>query len=141
MKQAVLLLVAILALLDLGRIGIGDAAMLAIAYGAMAQIALFMATTFLWLWLERTTPLALGMAWSWLGAALFAGWWWGLDLAGKALPVAHPGAIVVMLAVGFVGALLHFAVIHRSFGFHGVGFLWPVLVSLLVSGAAFLMLQ
>lgn len=140
MKQAVLLLAAILALLDFGRFGIGDTAMLAIAYGAIAQISLIMATTFLWLWFERATPLALGMAWSWLGAALLASWWWGLNLSGQALPVVHPRAISVMLAIGFVGALLHFAVIHRSFGFHGAGFLWPVFVSLVVSGAVYLLL-
>ena len=93
MKQAVLLMVAIFALLDVGRFGIGNT------------------------------------------------WWWGLNLSGQALPVIHPQATSVILAIGFVGALLHFAVIHRSFGFHGAGFLWPVLVSLVVSGAVFLLLQ
>jgi hypothetical protein len=139
MKQALFLLVLILALLESGRRTAGDAAMMAIAYGAMAQIALLMATTFLWLWFERTTPLALGMAWSWLAAALFAGWWWGLNLSGQALPVVHPQAITIMQAIGLVGALLHFSVIHRSFGFHGAGFLWPVFVSLVVSAVVYLL--
>jgi hypothetical protein len=44
-----------------------------------------------------------------------------------------------MQAIGLVGALLHFSVIHRSFGFHGAGFLWPVFVSLVVSAVVYLL--
>jgi hypothetical protein len=137
MKQSLALLALVLAALHLGRIGLGQSAALVIGYGAMAVMALMMAATFLWLWRERTTPLALGMAWSWLGAGLFAGWWWGLNLAGAAPPPSHAQPVFVLLAIGLVGALLHFAVIHRSFGLHGAGFLWPVVLSLGLSGAVY----
>lgn len=130
MKQAIALAVALAAAVELGRALVGDAPVLLVAYGAIALMALWIAATFLWLWAERATPLALGMAFSWAAGGLFAGWWWhdrlvhwpGADIA--------PHGVSALLALFFVGTLLHFAVIHRSFGRRGPGFLWPVLAAL-----------
>jgi hypothetical protein len=125
MKQAIGLLALVLAALGLIRAALGGETALALATGAMALMALMIAGTFLWLWVVRATPLALGMAFSWLGWGLFAGWQW---FAGA----AHaPGGAIAVLGLCYVGAVLHFSVIHRSFGRHGVSFLWPVALAAL----------
>jgi hypothetical protein len=98
-------------------------------------MSLMISATFLWLWGERATPLALGMSFSWLGTGLFAGGFWVVDLLGLPVGLRSEDTALVVLAVCIVGALLHFAVIHRSFGRHGMGFLWPVIVALGVSAA------
>jgi len=123
MKQAIGLLALVLAALQLGRLLLGGEAVLALATAAVALMALMIAATFLWLWAVRATPLALGMAFSWLGWGLFAGWG---RIAGA------PGAPLAVLGFCIVGAVLHFSVIHRSFGWHGASFLWPVALSLAV---------
>lgn len=129
MKQAFGLLALIMAGLEAGRALAGAEAVVAVVSGALALMALMIAATFLWLWFERTTPLALGMAHSWLGAGLLAGlWWWGQRTgAGWTAPPS------LALALPAVGATLHFAVIHRSFGHHGPGFLWPMALALAIS--------
>ena len=123
MKQAIGLLALVLAALQLGRLLLGGEAVLALATAAVALMALMIAATFLWLWAVRATPLALGMAFSWLGWGLFAGW-------GRV--TGAPGAPLAVLGFCIVGAVLHFSVIHRSFGWHGASFLWPVALSLAV---------
>lgn len=129
MKQALALTVALLLVLETGRLTLGDGAVMFVAYGGMAIMALMIAATFLWLWAERTTPLALGMALSWLGAGLLAGWWWADARWHLASDVPTPHGIYAVLAIYLVGVVLHFAVIQRSFGKHGLGFLWPVAVA------------
>ncbi len=98
-----------------------------IVYGAIAIMAFLVACTFLWLWFERTTPLAIGMVISWLGISWMAGWWWVYNLLGAPTWADEHPAVFGILALPLVGAVLHFAVIQRSFGYHGVHFLWPVL--------------
>ncbi len=124
MKQALALLALVSGGLMLAAGLAGFATVLTIAYGAISLMAFGIAATFLWLWLERATPLALGMVFSWLGSGLVTGWWWLFHLSGARLPGAE--GLLLCLAFSFVGALLHFAVIHRSFGRHGIWFLWPV---------------
>jgi hypothetical protein len=138
MKQAIGLMVLVIGALELGRALAGDGAILLIVYGAIALMALMIAATFLWLWFERATPLALGMAYSWAGAALFAGWWWVYTLSGGAPWAYLPQGSFLIQGLSLVGALLHFAVIHRSFGYHGVSFLWPVALALGLSTVVFL---
>ena len=137
MKQSIGLLALAIAALQFGRIAIGDAVVLAVAHGAMALMALMIAGTFLWLWLERATPLALGMAFSWLGAGVFGGWWWLAERAGAVAWVPGAGGVSALLSLCLVGAGLHFAVIHRSFGRHGASFLWPVLAAFAASALAY----
>ena len=127
MKQAIWLLALVLTALGLIRAALGGEAALALATGAMA---LMIAGTFLWLWVVRATPLALGLAFSWLGWGLFAGW---QRLAGAA---NAPGGAIAVLGFCFVGAVLHFSVIHRSFGWHGASFLWPVALAVALAGLA-----
>ncbi len=137
MKQAAGLLALIIAVLEMARAGLGDRASLTILSGALALMALMIAATFLWLWIERATPLALGMAHGWLGAGLIAGGWWLSQLTG--FGPWPPAGLVAALALPVVGAVLHFAVIHRSFGRHGIGFLWPVALALGGSALAFVL--
>ncbi|WP_188527295.1 hypothetical protein [Sinisalibacter lacisalsi] len=134
MKQAIGLLALILAALALVRAALGGEAALVLAAGAVALMALMIAGTFLWLYFERTTPLALGMAFSWLGWGLFAGWGWAASLAGAPVWGGLAAGSLAVLGFCIVGAVLHFSVIHRSFGWHGASFLWPVALALALSG-------
>jgi len=135
MKQAVLLLAMVLLTLEAGKHIAGHDPVVETVYGAIAMMSLMISATFLWLWSERATPLALGMSFSWLGAGLFAGGSWIAGLMELPVGMRSEDMALGVLAVCIVGALLHFAVIHRSFGRHGMGFLWPVLAALCVSAA------
>lgn len=135
MKQSIGLLALILAMVEAGQILLGGEALLVIASGAMTLMALMIAGTFLWLWAEMATPLALGMAYGWSGAGLLAGAWWLTQLGVR--PAWSSGDLAMLLALPAVGAVLHFAVIHRSFGFHGGGFWWPVLAALGLSSLVY----
>ncbi len=135
MKQAVTLLAVAIFALEAGKFAAGHDAVVEIAYGAIAIMSVMISATFLWLWVERATPLALGMSFSWLGAGLFAGGFWLVDLLDLPKRAWGEDTALVVLAVYLVGALLHFAVIHRSFGRHGMAFLWPVVAALGASAA------
>lgn len=135
MKQAVLLLALALVALEAGQRMAGHGAVVEIVYGAVTLMSLMISATFLWLWGERATPLALGMSFSWLGAGLFAGGFWLVELFDLGFTGWSGDATLLALGVYIVGAVLHFAVIHRSFGRHGPGFLWPVLAALGLSVA------
>ncbi len=139
MKQAVILLAFAVVMLEAGKYAAGLDAVVGITYGAIALMSLMISATFLWLWNERATPLALGMSFSWLGAGLVAGGVWTAGLTGADARVPGEDAALIALAVYIVGAVLHFSVIHRSFGRHGPGFLWPVLLALGVSAAGVLL--
>lgn len=138
MKQAMALVALVFCALVIGRALTSHEAVLVVVYGALALMALMIAATFLWLYVERTTPLALGMACSWAGAGLFAGWWWVSNLLGQPGWVYQREGALLVLALTLVGAILHFAVIHRSFGYHGAGFIWPVALALGLSGLVYL---
>ena len=135
MKQAAVLLALVVLALEAGKLAAGHDAVVGIVYGAIAIMSLMISATFLWLWRERATPLALGMSFSWLGAGLFAGGFWLVDMLGLPERAWSDHTALVVLAVYIVGALLHFAVIHRSFGRHGMAFLWPVVAALAMSVA------
>ncbi len=114
MKQAATLFTLILLGLFALHFTFGFRLAAEVAYGALALLGAAISVTFLWLWRERATPLALGMAFSWGGTATAAGWWWfarGLD--DPAWLRAHP-ALFACLALFLTGAILHFAVIGRS---------------------------
>lgn len=137
MKQAISLFVLVVVILEFGSIFAGEEAVFLIAYGAIALMAFMIAGTFLWLWFECATPLALGMVYSWSGGGLFAAWWWFFNLSGQPDWAYHDEGVFVVLGFYIVGAVLHFSVIHRSFGLHGVSFLWPVVGSLGLSTAVY----
>lgn len=138
MKQALLLLALSLLALELGKAAAGYRAVVELAYGTVAIMSVMISATFLWLWRERATPLALGMSFSWMGAGAFAGGIWLVALFDMPLGLTGEDAVLGVLAIYMVGAFLHFAVINRSFGRHGQEYLWPVLAALAVSalGAA-----
>ena len=91
--------------------------------------------TFLWLWARKETPLALGMSFSWAGAASVMGWWWVFNVLSRPVAMAESELLFLFLAVYFVGAVLHFAAIMRSFDFCVPGYALPVGVSLVVAVA------
>lgn len=136
MKQAFMLLIALIALFQLGYMAWGYETVYLIAYGAISLMSLMIAATFLWLYLERATPLALGMAYGWAGAGLVLGWWYLYTLLGRPAWAENSPILFVILPFYFVGAILHFSVIQRSFGRHGLRFLLPVGVSLALSALA-----
>lgn len=137
MKQAFGLMMAIAVLLQLGYVMAGYDAMYQIGYGAITLMGLMISLTFLWLYVQRATPLALGMAYSWSGASLVLGWWWFYALAGEPAFMTHSSAHFAPLALYLSGALLHFSVINRSFGWHGTTFVWPILGAVLLSALVY----
>lgn len=133
MKQAGLLLVGIAGLALLADRVFGYAATYAVGYGAFAILAAMISGTFFWLWATRATPLALGMGFSWAGAASVMGWWWVYNLAARPAAMVENAALFLFLSLYFVGALLHFVVIQRSMGMRDWAFLAPLAASLAVS--------
>ncbi|MGH1332132.1 MAG: hypothetical protein ACRBBK_14700 [Paracoccaceae bacterium] len=136
MKQALSLLILVIALFQLGA-RIWDAAtMLQIGYGAISIMAMLISITFLWLWQVRATPLALGMSFSWAGSGLVMGYWWMMQMAGLPQWGREAELLLVFLAFLIAGAVLHFAVIQASFGYHGLRFLAPVALAIALASAA-----
>lgn len=105
-----------------------------IGYGAFSLLAAMISVTFLWLWRCRATPLALGMAFGWAGAASVMGWWWLYHLLDRPREMLESPLLFALLSLYFVGALMHFAVIGRSFGWGRNGYLMPVICAVCVSG-------
>ncbi|MDJ1007279.1 MAG: hypothetical protein QNJ13_05580 [Paracoccaceae bacterium] len=133
MKQASLLFAFIAAALVALDTVFGFATAYAIGYGAIALMALAISLTFLWLWWKRTTPLALGMSFSWAGAASVIGWWWFYSILDRPRGMEESEVLLVFVALYFVGATLHFAVIQRSLNLPRTAYLVPVLGSVVVS--------
>ncbi|MBV7409568.1 hypothetical protein [Maritimibacter sp. DP1N21-5] len=130
MKQAILLTLATVAVLEAGFVLAGYVTVATIAFGAVAIMAVLIALTFFWLWAVHATPLALGMVLSWLGVGGLAAWRWAFNVFdAPGWTTANP-VILALLALTMSGSLLHFAVIQRSFGFRGLEFLWPVVGAL-----------
>ncbi|SMR71184.1 hypothetical protein SAMN04488030_0811 [Aliiroseovarius halocynthiae] len=141
MKQASLLVAVLVLLLQCGYWLAGYQAIFQIGFGAITLMGLMIALTFLWLYLQRATPLALGMAYSWCGASLVLGWWWIYALLGAPEAMTASALHFTPLAVYLSGAVLHFSVIHRSFGWHGAAFLAPVLGAVMCSTAIYVIIQ
>ena len=136
MRQAILLFVALAAVFQIGNRVLESPAMQDVAQGATAIVALVIAGTFLWLWVRRTTPLALGMALSWAGAGLMLGWWWAYGLLGRPAAMLASPVLLHFLALYSVGAVLHLAVIARSFDMPERGMILPMLVAAAAAWAA-----
>lgn len=95
---------------------VGYKAAYEISYGAFTLMAAMVSLTFLWLWMQRSTPLAIGMAFGWAGAASVMGWWWIFNLLDRPGQMLENATLFICLSVYFVGAVMHFAVIGRSLG-------------------------
>jgi hypothetical protein len=133
MRQALGMFAAIAAVLFMVNRRIGYEAAYEIGYGALSLMGAMIAATFLWLWYERATPLALGMAFSWAGATCVMGWWWTYNLFDRPVAMVGSEVLFAFLSLYFVGAILHFAVMQRSLGLHGALFALPLLGATLVS--------
>lgn len=126
MKQAVWLLAGTAAVLLAMHGLLGYPAAFGIGYGAITVMSALIAGTFLWLWWERATPLALGMALSWAGTFSVMGWWWVYALSGRPESMAGSGALFVLLSFQIAGAVLHFDVMQSSMGCRRRVFVLPV---------------
>jgi hypothetical protein len=111
----------------------GHAVVLAVAFGSVSLMAIKISATFLWLWLRRETPLALGMSFSWAGAASFFGWLWVDDILDHPPAMSDPWPVFVFMGLYFVGAILHFTVIQRTTGFSLFVVAAPLLASIVVA--------
>lgn len=128
MKQATQLLILCTLVLILGRAIAGPDLALELAFGTLAALAAMISATFLWLWRERATPLALGMSFSWAGTALILGQLWWIEVN---MPGLIPQMPLSFLAFLMTGCILHLAAIDASFGRGGRRVLLPVAVALL----------
>lgn len=133
MKQAMLLALAVAAGLYGVGLWAGYQTAFVVGYGALTLMAAMIALTFLWLWQARATPLALGMAFSWAGAACLLGAWWVYNSLRAPEAMYGNEAVFGFLALYFVGAILHFAVVQRSMGLPAGAFAVPVAGALAVS--------
>lgn len=104
-----------------------------IGYGAITVMSIFISGTFLWLWRARTTPLALGMAFSWAGTASVMGWWWMFNVLDRPAGMVQSEFLFLFLSLHIVGAVLHFGVIQRSMGIARQAFLVPVTLAFAIS--------
>lgn len=133
MKQALLIYVIVLAAMHTSFLTQGYLGTAQVAHGALTIMAVMISATFLWLWAMRMSPLSLGMAFSWAGAAMVMGWWWLYTLMGEPAWMMRSELLLVLLSVFLTGAVLHFEVLQTSFGFRRGGFLLPVAGALLAS--------
>ena len=118
----------------------GWSATYAVAYGAVVLMAAMIAATFLWLWVKRATPLALGMAFSWAGTASVLGWWWIWRATGQPDAMSQNAALFAFVALYLVGATLHFHVIERSMDLRPGSFAVPVIGAIALSALAALVM-
>lgn len=133
MRQALTIHVVVLAAMHalfLVR-GWEDAA--SVLFGALAVLGVMIAATFLWLWAMRMSPLALGLAFAWAGAAMVAGWWWLFALLGGPVAMLASEAVPALAALLLTGAALHLEVLGGTFGFRGRAYLVPVIGAVVVS--------
>ncbi len=136
MKQALLLFGVFAAVFAASNAIFGYHVTFAVGYGALALMAVMISLTFLWLWVERATPLALGMSFSWAGAACVTGWWWLYRAIGEPESLRENGFLFVFLSLYFVGAILHFGVMQRSMGLKTGVFAVPVVIAFVIASLA-----
>lgn len=114
MKQAFALITLIIMVLLTAYRLFGYETTYRIAYAAIMAMGLLIAGTFVWLWVMRATPLALGMIFSWTGGALVMAWWWTYNLLERPEVMRESPVLFVFLAFYIAGAILHFVVIQGT---------------------------
>ncbi len=87
-----------------------------VARAALAAMAATLSGTFLWLWREKATPLALAMTFSWAGASALMGWRVMQDVLGQPAWMLENPLLLGVLGVYLTGTLLHVEAIRRAFG-------------------------
>ena len=133
MKQALALFLAICGGLIAIDLTFGFSAAYSVSYGAITLMGAAISATFFWLWYKRTTPLALGMSFSWAGASTVMGWWWLYAELGRPATMLENEVLLVFVSLYCVGAILHFGVIQQSLRLHCSAYALPVVGSLLLS--------
>ena len=130
MTRVVLLFCLVALAFSISRAQFGYWPVYEVGYGAFTLMAAMISLTFFWLWARRETPLSLGMSVSWAGAACVMGWWWIFNLLSQPVAMVESQVLFLFLSLSFVGAILHFAAIMRTFDFCVPGFAVPVSISL-----------
>lgn len=116
MKQPILFLLGLFAGLSSTSRVFGFGTAYDLGYGVIAVLAAVISLTFLHLWYSRATPLAGGMALSWLGCCGVVGYWWVFYHLGRD---PEPGRefelLFLVLALYLTGALMHLRVISNAY--------------------------
>ena len=133
MRQALALLLLTAGIFVALEIWFGFHVAYSIALGTIVVMALMISVTFFWLWQRRETPLALGMSFSWAGAASVLGWWWISHVLHGPVGMKENGFLFVFLGLYFVGAVQHFVVMQRSMGIGIRAFALPVFGAILLA--------
>lgn len=133
MTKPILLLLATIAVFELCDLLFGYDVVYRVGYGVFSLLAVAIAGTFFWLWLQRSTPLALGMVFSWTGAACVMAWWWLYNILGAPIWMQDNPLLFVFLSVYLLGAALHLEVIGRSFSLSKIATYAPVAGAVLLS--------
>ena len=133
MMRVLALLFAVVLAFSVSRAQFGYWPVYQVSYGAFALVAAIIAGTFFWLWVRRSTPLALGMGFGWGGAASVMAWWWLFNLFDRPEAMTENTLLFLFLSIYFVGAVLHLDVIGRSFGLSRAAAMAPLAVALFAS--------
>ena len=111
MTNGLFMFAFLIGLFALARSGLEYRTLYQISYGAFSIMAAMISLTFLWLWASKQTPLALGMSYSWAGAASVMGWWWVFTVLGQPTQMDQSQVLFIFLSLYFVGAIMHFSII------------------------------
>ncbi len=133
MTNGLFMFAFLIGLFALARTGLDYRTLYQISYGAFSIMAAMISLTFLWLWANKQTPLALGMSYSWAGAASVMGWWWIFTVLGQPTQMDQSQLLFVFLSLYFVGAIMHFTVILDREHAPRAVMLIPVAASLVIS--------
>lgn len=116
MKQSLFLAAALLTAFLATEWLFGTGVAVALGFGAVTTITATNAASFLWLWWARTTPLALGMALSWMGQASISIWWYvsGLPTMSPWTGASDSSILFAILSIYIVGGGLHIVVVRQS---------------------------
>lgn len=138
-RRAAIAAAALVAGLIFGGVVLGGTSDRKLVFATFTVIAIGISGSFCWLHLRRATPLALGMALSWIGAGSNAGWWFAYAATGKPeWMIANPLQFL-FLAIYMAGAFLHGRVVSAKMGWpHYAWLLLPLLA--LVTTVTLLML-
>lgn len=116
MKKPLLLLLGLVLTFGLAGLVLEYDTVFRVGYGTFTFLAVVISGTFFWLWAKRSTPLALGMAFGWAGAAGLMAWRLFKNLLSWPDWMHQNPLLFVFLSIYLVGAILHLEVIGRSFG-------------------------
>lgn len=133
MTKPVLLALGLIFAFEVADALFGYHATYQVGYGAFGVLALVIAATFLWLWVQRATPLALGMVFSWIGASGVMAWWWLFSILKAPVWMQDNPILFVFLSIYLMGAVLHLEVIGRSFALSRFWTFLPVFGAAFVS--------